>query len=1089
MEWFNKTGLTCAFFLLAMASFAQPSSLKFIENKNQWPSSVDFAARTPGGRVMISPEQFSVYVFDQQKTNERHLRQHGVVSEADGHEEKDASITGQHVRIAFLGADHSVRPTTKGRSKEYYNFFIGNDSSAWASHAYAYSEIVYPELYAGIDVKVSSISENLKYDFVVHPEADPSVIRIEFSGAHQVYLDNGNLTIETAVGYLIEKKPYTYQVIDGVTCEVITDYQLDDNVISFRFPDGYDSCHELIIDPLLIFSTFSGSTADNWGSTATPGEHGTLYSSGITNHINVGGTFPTTPGVFQTTYGGNYDIAILKYDSIGANLLYASYLGGSSNDSPHSLVLDEKSQDLLIMGTTSSTNFPVTSGAFSTVYNGGTSLPTGIFEFPFGSDLIIARISSDGTTVKASTFLGGSSNDGINPSNSRLVRNYGDELRGDIITDSLGNVYISSVTPSSDFPAINSFSTTYGGGLTDAILVKMTPDLKDVLWSAFIGGNDTDAAHSLKLGNDYSIYVAGGTASDNFPTTTDAYTPAYNGFTDGWIMRIENDGSALLASTYTGTNGFDQVYFVDLGTEGDVYVYGQTNGIMPISPGVYNNPNSGQFVQRLSGDLKTLVFSTVFGSGIGIPNISPTAFLVSECNQLYMAGWGGSTNSGRGFWNSSTRNMPITPDALQTTTTGNDFYFMVLTGDAKELLYASYFGGNTSAIHVDGGTSRFDPSGIVYHAVCAGCGGGFDDFPTTPGAWSRLNQSGNCNNAAFKFDLSSLRARLQTNSVDFKMPNVSSVCFPDTIRFQNFSTGGKIFEWDLGDGRSLTKTDTASFLHQYLNEGVYRVKLTAIDLNTCTAIDSTFTTIRVFKSLIQVQDDDALCAGDSYQLQASGGVSYQWSNDIGPIPSTLVKPEINTPYYVTITDANGCVKKDTVQLEVVPAVEVKLDYEYVTDCTSRPQVLVRNASDIKEDETYRFDFGDGTTDDRDEVLHTYQQDGTYSISLSGIREFCVYTSTVVLPVYTFLVPNIITPTSSPGLNDVFTIHYGAEGKTPADAGVRVNLRVYNRWGNVVFESDDYQYDWAGEGLPAGIYYYVVTLDQQATCRSWLQVVK
>jgi len=1089
MEFLRKTGLACVFFFFTSSAGAQTASLKFIENKNQWPSHVDFAARTPGGRVLISPGQFSVYVFDQQKMNERHLRVHGTVSEADGREEKDDRISGQHVRINFLGADQSVRPSAAGQSHEYYNFFIGSDSSAWASQAYAYSDIVYPSVYDGIDVAISSVTENLKYDFIVHPEADPSSIRVAFSGADQVHLDHGNLIIETSVGYLIEKKPYTYQVINGVHCEVQSEYLLEDSILSFYFPDGYDPCYKLIIDPLLIFSTFSGSTADNWGSTATPGEHGTLYSSGITNHINVGGFFPSTPGAFQIIYGGNYDIAILKYDSIGSQMLYASYMGGSSNDSPHSLIMDEKTQDLIIMGTTSSPNFPVTSGALSTVFNGGVQLPTGIFEFPFGSDIIIGRISSDGSMLKASTFLGGSNNDGINPTNSPLVRNYGDELRGDVITDSLGNVYISSVTLSSDFPSVNSFNTTFGGGLSDALLVKVTPDLSAIIWSAFLGGSGVDAAHSLKLGSDYSLYVAGGTTSANFPTTAGTYTTTYSGNTDGWMMRIENDGSALLASTYTGTTGFDQVYFVDLGTEGDVYVYGQTNGTMPVSPGVYHNANSGQFVQRLTGDLETLVFSTVFGSGISIPNISPTAFLVSECNQLYMAGWGGSTNSGRGFWNSSTLNMPLTTDALQKTTTGNDFYFMVLTGDAQELLYATYLGGNTSAIHVDGGTSRFDPSGIVYHAVCAGCGGGFDDFPTTPGAWSRLNQSGNCNNAAFKFDLSSLRARLQTNSVDFKSPNISTVCIPDSIRFQNFSTGGRIFEWDLGDGRKLTKTDTASFLHQYTKEGIYRVKLTAIDLNTCTSIDSTFTTIRVFKSTITVQDDDILCAGDSYQLQASGGISYQWRTNEGPLTSTRVSPELKTSYFVTITDANGCMREDTVILDVVPAVEVKLKYEYISDCTSRPQLRVRNESDIKSDETYRFDFGDGTTDDRDAVLHTYQQDGTYTVTLSGIREFCVYETRATLPVYTLLVPNIITPTTSPGLNDVFTIQYGTKGNTPADAGLVVGLRVYNRWGTTVFESNDYDYTWAGDGLPSGVYYYVVTVDNQATCRSWVQVVK
>jgi hypothetical protein len=139
--------------------------------------------------------------------------------------------------------------------------------------------------------------------------------------------------------------------------------------------------------------------------------------------------------------------------------------------------------------------------------------------------------------------------------------------------------------------------------------------------------------------------------------------------------------------------------------------------------------------------------------------------------------------------------MPVTNYALQKTTSGSDFYFIVLTSDSSELLYATFLGGNQSRTHVDGGTRRFDKSGIVYHAVCSGCqafnatNSSSSDFPTTPEAWSRTNNSGNCNNAAFKFDLSSLRARLQTNSVAFDIPGLDQICYPDTIRFQNFSTG------------------------------------------------------------------------------------------------------------------------------------------------------------------------------------------------------------------------------------------------------------------------------------------------------------
>lgn len=1085
-----RSVLFSVFIISFLVGRTQDPQLKFIENKNQWPESIDFAARTPGGRLMLSPGQFSLYLFEQQDDHAHDHMDHQV-NESDGRAEN--MMDAHHVRITFPGSNTASRPIPSVKAKEYYNFFLGNDQSKWASRANAWYNIIYPDVYAGVDLRISSVNENLKYDFIVKPDAHADAVQIRIEGADKLRLENGNVYIGTSVGELIEKRPFTYQVIDGEVCEARSEYVLEDNVLRFYFPDGYDACYELVIDPLLIFSTFSGSPADNWGSTATPGERGTLYSSGITNHAGLSVTFPTTPGAFQTQYGGIYDITILKYDSTGSQMLYASYLGGSDNESPHSLVLDPKSEDLIVLGTTSSSDFPTTLGAFQTTYQGGVSLSTSVFGYPNGSDIIISRISKDGDELKGSTYLGGSDNDGINPAGSPLVRNYGDEMRGDIITDSLGNVYISSVTSSTNFPSFNSFSTTYRGGLTDAVLVKMDPQLKTILWSSFLGGSGVDAAHTLKLDSALSIYLAGGTTSTNFPTTDNGYQKVLAGDVDGWLARIAPNGDSVMYSTFTGTANFDQVYFIDLDSQGDAYVYGQTNGSFPVTAGVYNNPNSGQFIQKFSGVLDDLIFSTVFGSGIGILNISPTAFLVNDCNNLYMSGWGGSINIQRGFWQSTTQNMPITADALQKTTNGSDFYFIVLTGDASELLYATYLGGSQSSIHVDGGTSRFDKSGIVYHAVCAGCGGGFDDFPTTPGAWSRTNNSTNCNNAAFKFDLSSLRARLQTNSVAFDAPGLNQVCFPDSIRFQNFSTGGEFYEWDLGDGTQLVKTDTTSFVHQYEDEGIYTVKLKAIDLNTCIGIDSTFTTIRVFRNLLKVQDDDAICFGTTYELKGTGGTVYEWSTDEGPLTSPVVKPEETTTYFVTVTDANGCKLKDTVNIEVVPFIDVNWEYEFITDCISRPEVLVRNLTDTNPDELFLFDFGDGTTTDLPEVKHTYQQDGTFTMRLTGVKEFCVYEKLIDLPIYSMTVPNVITPEITAGQNDVFTIQYGNPenfpGQTPADVGLKVSLKVYNRWGKLVYESSDYQYDWSADDLDAGVYYYTLTIGDQATCKSWLHVVK
>jgi hypothetical protein len=843
----------------------------------------------------------------------------------------------------------------------------------------------------------------------------------------------------------------------------------------------------------LIFSTFSGSTADNWGSTATPGERGTLYSSGIVRYA-LGGEFPATPGAFQTTYGGNYDVALLKYDSTGSQLLYASFLGGSSNETPHSLVRDYN-DDLLVLGTTSSANFPITAGAYQTAFAGGTPVFSDVIErYPSGSDLFVARISADGAQLKACTYLGGSLNDGLNAWPGPLTRNYGDEMRGDIITDSLGFVYVCSVTASADFPAVDGLARPFAGN-TDAVVVKMAPNLDGLVWASFIGGNDYDAGYSIKLDSLLNIIVSGGTTSADFPVTPTAYQPAYAGNVDGWIAKISPSGQTILAATYTGTQEYDQVYFVDLNAQNEVFVFGQTTGPIPVTPGVYHNPNSGQFIQRFTPDLSGLIYSTVFGSGIGMPNISPTAFMVNQCNNVYAAGWGGVINSLRGYWpnTSRTTGMPVTPDAIQTQTNGSDFYFIVLTEDADELLYASFLGGPQTWVHVDGGTSRFDKTGIVYHAVCAGCFGGYDDFPTTPGAWSNTNNSLNCNNAAFKFDLATLRARLQTNTVDFSMPGINQLCYPDSLRLENLSTGGEVYEWDMGDGTRFTRFDKSSFLYQYQQEGTYVIKLKAIDLNTCTAVDSAQTVVRVFKNNAWVQPDDNLCYGSSYQLQASPGFSYQWISEDGTFISTLPEPVVapldTTRYFVTIISPDGCVKRDTVKINVIPEIKVKMHYELLTDCFSRPLLLVRNETEKKPDEEFYFDFGDGVTSSLSEVVHHYEQDGHYTIKLVGIKEGCAYQTAINLPIFLIKVPNAITPEDSPGYNDTFFIQYGADGSSPFNYNIPVSLKVFNRWGYKVYESADYRNNWSGQGLEAGIYFYELRIGSVGVCKGFVHVIK
>lgn len=1076
---------------------AQPS-ISFIENKNQWAEDVHFASSIPGGKMLAGPASFKYFLVDYEKLEALHHQAHDPTPDARA--DDDQNIGGHAVFVDFVGADAEVKPRGLGRSETYYNYFVGNDPSRWASEAYGYEGIFYESFYPAIDLKVYSSGENVKYDFIVAPNGDPSNIRVRYQGADDLFLKNGSLIIVTSRGTIMEKSPVAWQFVDGERREVPCAFDLQGNLLSFSFPDGFDPCFELIIDPLLIFSTYSGSTADNWGSTATPGEHGNLYSAGVTQQNN-GGVFPATPGAYQVTTGGFYDIGILKYDSVGSNLLYATYLGGGNAESPHSLVMNA-SGELILLGTTSSSDFATTVAAFDRSFNGGPAVSNVVgYTYSGGSDIVISRFSSDGKYLLASTFLGGSQNDGLNPLDGPLTKNYGDQLRGDIITDELGNIYVSSVTSSTNFPGINGFGSSYLGGPTDAILFKMDTDLSQVVWATYVGGAGADAAYTIKLDSEKNIFTAGGTTSADFPVSAGAYQAVNKGAVDGWIARIASDGSALLNATFTGTPDYNQIYFLDLNAEEEIYVYGQTSGVFPVTDGVYSNPGSGQFIQKFNNELTELQFSTVFGAGRQVPDISPTAFLVNDCNNLYMAGWGGRVNSQTGYWpNGGTTGMTTTGDAFQLTTSGSDFYFIVMTDDAKERLYATFFGGTQSSTHVDGGTSRFDKGGIVYHSVCSGCmyfntaNEPTSDFPTTAGAWSRTNNSDNCNNAAFKFDLSSLKARLRTNSVDRDMPGLKVVCIPDAILFENRSTGGETFNWDFGDGTLASKNDTSHIIHYYKMPGQYLVRLEAIDQGTCQVVDVTTTTVTVNIAQSMAQGDADICFGDPWRLHASGASQYNWEDAEGTFSSQeerpIVAPEDTTTYYVRMLEANGCTRKDTVQINVIPKISPDFEWLKHSDCLTRPEIVVRNLTDsLRNADSMFFDYGDGTTSDLTEDEHSYEQDGVYNIRLVTQREFCVFEKAVSIPVFEMFIPNVITP-GQPEHNDVFTIRFGqVDGTTPADYGFKVALAIFNRWGRVVYQTDDYQYDWAGEGLAAGVYYYEVSIEGHTTCKSSLHLVK
>ncbi|MBP6311882.1 MAG: PKD domain-containing protein [Flavobacteriales bacterium] len=832
------------------------AGLEFHQNKGQWPGQVLYRARTDGGAVFIEKGAFT-YVI----TSGGEFRNHGGNTD-------DAEPLRMHAySVKFAGADMNTQEGI-GRMPHYVNYFLGNDPSKWGTGAGVFEGAMLNDMYPGIDLRVSG-KDGLKYDWLVAAGADPALIAMHYQGQDKMRVEGGMLFIETSAGRVVEQRPVAWQVVHGTERPVAARYVLKDGRVQFEFPDGIDPNYPLVIDPVVTFSTYSGSNADNFGLTATYDETGNLYGGGSAFGIG----YPTTLGVQQPGFGGGtVDMGITKFDPTGATQVWSTYIGGTGNDIPHSMVVNS-ADELYILGTTSSTDLPLSAGAFETMFNGGTAPPFGGsygFTYTAGCDIAVIHLDASATSLIGGTYVGGTGNDGLNQF-APLLRNYGDPFRGEIIMDLAENpIIITSTTSANLFTSPGAVQSTFGGGL-DAYLFRLDPFLSTMSWATYYGGTGVDAGFGVQISSTGEIYATGGTQSADLLMTGTPASGVLAGQVDGYIARFSADGSTLLSSTYLGTSEFDQSYFVQLDTQDDVYVVGQTAGNYPITPGKYNNANGSQFIHKFSNDLSTSIWSTRIGS-TGVENISPSAFLVSICGQIYFSGWGGSTNpAGGGVTSSSTTGLPVTADAFQPTTDGSDFYLMVLNQDAISLAYATFFGG-TASEHVDGGTSRFDKDGVVYQAVCAGCGGG--SFPTTPGAWSNTNNSFNCNLGVFKIDFEQgVSASIQVSA------NGLSGCLGSPITF-TANGNAELWTWDLGDGSGIQFGDVV--VHTYSAVGVYNVMLIGSDSASCNGADTAFVMVNIIEPFDQQPEFAGIPSSDCQGFSAEffnttvGDLTYFW---------------------------------------------------------------------------------------------------------------------------------------------------------------------------------------------------------------------
>jgi gliding motility-associated-like protein len=899
--------------MLCLLAMKMDSSAQFlIENKGQWPEQVLFRAELGEATIYIEKTGVCLDLVDpaaQAQIAEAH-HMHGVTA---------PDVLKHHAyAVQFLNATPPSSVNSFDPSPGHFSYFLGDDPEHWGKKAKAYRAVKLERIYPGIDISYYFQRGNLKYDLHLASHADPALISFKYTGVTPELREDGTLLIKTSVNDLVEQKPYAYQLIEGKEVAVNCDYVLNGSTLSFEL-GAYDTSLPLVIDPELKFSTFSGSVSNNFGYTATFDRDGYLYSGSTA----FGNAYPTTLGAYNEIWnGGQVDIALSKYDTTGTFMVWSTYIGGSKAELPHSIIVNDQ-DELFVYGTTGSNNYPTTSGAYDTFFEGGFPyLTDGLgVSFPEGTDIILSKFNYDGSELLASTFVGGNGNDGINREDATNY-NYADEIRGEVEFDSEGNVYVASSTVINIAP--NDFPTTPGvimpdpqGGFQDGVIFKMTDDLSSLTWSTYFGGSLEDAAFSIVVNSLGQVIVCGGTNSQNLPTTTGVVQSSFQGgSTDAWVLILNSDASSIISCSYWGSPSYDQAYMVELDSENNVHLFGQTfNGDSFIINAAYANLNSGQFITKLNTDLSAVIWSTTFGNGNGEPNISPTAFLVDLCDRIYLSGWGGPTQGGP----LTTAGLPITADAYQSTTDGGDFYLLALADDASSLVYASYFGGDESNEHVDGGTSRFDRKGKVYQSVCAGCQG-HSDFPIFPSnAVSSINGSTGCNNGVFKMDF-----ELPAVIADF---SYEPICYPDSLHFQNTSLGGLTFTWLFGDGE---ESNLYSPTHLYPGPGSYEVTLILSDPLSCNLADTLVQSIFIFQENSISLEDIEVCEGTTVQIGIAPlplpNITYSWTNPgllDNPFSSSPIATVSSTTTF-TLTIDNGICPTQVNQTIAVEAIQLEL---------------------------------------------------------------------------------------------------------------------------------------------------------------------
>jgi hypothetical protein len=675
--------------------------LRFEENRGQFDSAVRYAARAGGYTLQLSAEGAALLMPGAERTE-------AETTEA-GRTEAGRMQAGR-MEMSLVKANPSAAIAGLGRMPARTDYFVGTRQH-WRTRVANYSRVQYSGVYPGIDVVYYGSQGSLEYDFVVQPGADPRAIRLKFRGGAKASVTaEGDLALDLNGQRILQKKPVIYQDTAGARRRVAGRYALvGRNEVAFRLGD-YDRSRTLVIDPVLVYCSYLGSSGADQITAMKLDSKGLLYITGSTTT----GEIPFINGAYNNNNAGLTDIFLAIVNTATADgsfpLVYFTYLGGAQLDIPLGIDVDSKGV-VYLTGSTTSTDFPIVGNSVQT---------TGAGSQQQAFVAVIDPSQYGGVSLTYSTYLGGTT--GINTG------------RG-IAVGKDGHIYVIGTTASTDFPVTTSAYAQVLYGPQDAFLCQLDPNSTSLVYSTYLGGELDDDGRSIAVGSNGLVYFAATTDSLQFPMEGSGYRQTLQGsigIVIGVMDQTKFGEPSLVYSTYFGGNGvgdLSEVRKIALDSQNRVMLTGYTvSSSFPVTPDAIQlraGGNGDVFVSLVNpGDPpRFLVYSTYLGgsqgevaydlAGDSSGNIYVTGYTLSPdfpVKNALQPAWGNGTN--------------LFIAKIQPGTAGQ-------TG----LLFSTYFGsagvyvGNAVAVGPDGSvyTAGYSTVGLPSSATGNGYAGGVSD--------------------------------------------------------------------------------------------------------------------------------------------------------------------------------------------------------------------------------------------------------------------------------------------------------------------------------------------------------------------------